>query len=326
MRKISIISPVYNGAQYLNDFMDSILAQDYDNFELLLIDDGSTDNSASIIQEYMKKDNRIKYFYQENKGAPTARNLGIKNSTGDILYIPDCDDIVCSNTLSLFEKEMKDDVDIVVGNYCEIDEHNNVIKGLVKSLYGKHPYTNLYDYMFVEPFPGNKCFSKELIKNNELLFDDVKIGQDLNFYLKTLLKVRNIKCVDTIVYKYRIRSNSISRNYSFKIFDIVNSIQYVEDYYKKENANEYYLKNLDYLRLYHFYGQLVKVNHFESKEDKKKIIDFFKTKFKELNYLKKDKDFVYHKEVYDLYNKRLKLDFILSSNLYRNKIKKLMKR
>ena len=320
---ISIISPVYNCEKYLKDFIDSIKKQTYSNFEVILVDDGSTDNSKKVIEKNIKDDKRFKYFYKENEGAPKARNLGIEKAVGDIIYIPDSDDIINSNTLQLFVDEINKGNDIVMGNYETFI--NDIGDGkCVDVLELDYQYDKIEDYMFAEPFPGNKCYKASLIKDNNVIFDDVKIAQDLNFYLKCLVFAKKISCIEDIVYYYRITPNSISRKYSFKIFDIVNSIGKVEEFYRKNKVSNMYIDNLEFIKLFHYYGQFVKINNFEKKEDKKKIYRFFKERFTELKVLDK-KDFYLHKERYDNYKKRLKYDFILSSNLYRKHIRKILR-
>ncbi|NLK11775.1 MAG: glycosyltransferase family 2 protein, partial [Staphylococcus equorum] len=92
--KISIIIPVYNAERYLKKCIDSVLVQSYDNFELLLINDGSTDKSGDICKYYAEQDNRVKVFYKKNGGVSSARNMGIKYSKGDWLYFMDSDDFL----------------------------------------------------------------------------------------------------------------------------------------------------------------------------------------------------------------------------------------
>ncbi len=97
--KFSIIIPVYNVEEYLAECIDSILSQDYNNIQILCINDGSTDNSLKLLEKYAKKDRRIKIFSQKNQGQGIARNVGIKNATGDYIMFIDPDDWILPNTL-----------------------------------------------------------------------------------------------------------------------------------------------------------------------------------------------------------------------------------
>ena len=102
--KISIIVPVYNAEKYLRQCMDSILNQSFQDFELLLIDDGSKDDSGIICDEYAKKDKRISVWHQENQGVSVARNVGLEHAQGEWIYFPDSDDIVVENALEIMMK------------------------------------------------------------------------------------------------------------------------------------------------------------------------------------------------------------------------------
>lgn len=105
---ISIITPVYNVEKFLQQTIDSVLIQTYSNWELILVDDGSTDKSSEICQTYLKKDKRITYIHKENGGQASARNLGIKNAKGDYITFLDSDDFYCEDKLEHHLKDMKD--------------------------------------------------------------------------------------------------------------------------------------------------------------------------------------------------------------------------
>ena len=102
MIKISIIMPVYNKEKYLKNTIDSILKQEYKNFELIIVDDGSTDKSKYICDEYASKDSRIKVYHIKNEGVSNARNIGLKYATGDYIQFIDADDTINTNTFSKY--------------------------------------------------------------------------------------------------------------------------------------------------------------------------------------------------------------------------------
>lgn len=105
--KFSVIVPVYNVEKYIEECLDSILKQDYDNYEILLIDDGSTDNSGNICEIYAAKNEKIKVFHKKNGGLSSARNIGIEKATGDYLVFVDSDDYIAPWSLSEFYKVLK---------------------------------------------------------------------------------------------------------------------------------------------------------------------------------------------------------------------------
>lgn len=116
---ISIIVPIYNVENYLQECLESILKQTYKNFEVLLVDDGSTDNSANICKLYVEKDKRFKYFFKENGGLSSARNFGISNSKGEFLSFVDSDDIISNDFLeTLYNNMINNEVKLSIVGYC----------------------------------------------------------------------------------------------------------------------------------------------------------------------------------------------------------------
>ena len=124
---ISIIIPVYNTEKYLPTCLDSILFQSYSDFEILLVDDGSTDGSARICDMYSEKDKRIRVFHKENGGVSSARNLGLDNASGEWVYFVDSDDQVLPGGLLTMVDCISDDVDVVLAGYKRFDESEHVV-------------------------------------------------------------------------------------------------------------------------------------------------------------------------------------------------------
>ena len=123
---VSIIVPIYNVENYLRQCLDSIVAQTYQNFECLLINDDSPDNSADICREYVKKDSRFRYFEKENGGVSSARNLGIERSKGKYITFIDSDDWVDSDYVeTLYDELIKENADIAVSTYKRFEMGDN---------------------------------------------------------------------------------------------------------------------------------------------------------------------------------------------------------
>lgn len=131
---ISVIVPVYNTEKYLRRCIDSVLAQTYADFELLLIDDGSKDKSGEICDEYAQKDARVRVFHKENGGVSSARNLGLDNARGEWVAFVDSDDYIEENYLKSFEGNL--DADLVVGNSAWLDNGGAEINSCNISLIG----------------------------------------------------------------------------------------------------------------------------------------------------------------------------------------------
>ena len=199
--KISVIVPVYNAEKYLHRCVDSILAQTYTDFELLLINDGSKDSSGSICDEYAAKDSRIRVFHKENGGVSSARNVGLDNAKGDWVAFADSDDFVDNDWLSIYISNIND-VDLVIQGYSNdiyLKENNFDYKGkvidVVETLYKKHTLGFLHV----------KLFNNLIIKNNRVQFNEnISFREDEDFVLKYLFYIRNVKSVKKGGYNYII--------------------------------------------------------------------------------------------------------------------------
>lgn len=124
MEKVSIVTPCYNGEKYVGETIESVIAQSYTNWEMLIVDDGSKDNSANVIQRYAEKDKRIKLLRQKNAGSAAARNNGIKNASGRYIALLDADDIWCPNFLEEQIKYLKEHNAVCVA--CAYDHIDNL--------------------------------------------------------------------------------------------------------------------------------------------------------------------------------------------------------
>ncbi len=217
---VSIIVPVYNIEDYIETCINSILNQTYKNFELIIVDDGSNDNSGNICDEFKKKDPRIFVYHKENGGLSDARNFGISKVNGDYVTTIDGDDFVEETYIeNLVNLLIKNDADISITNrYVFLEDEANGIKR--KELY----YENILDskvfnskkyeyYIFEDKIPHEawgKLYKRELFYNNKYQ-RGLKVYEDLEFMLR-LLKKKNIKIVydpQKYDYYYRKRNNSI---------------------------------------------------------------------------------------------------------------------
>lgn len=281
---ISIIIPVYNAEEYLPQNIESILQQDYSNIELILVNDGSTDNSLEVMKKYQNNDSRIIILNQKNSGAPTARNYGLDYSKGHYIQFVDSDDVMVEGALTKMVVEAeKENADIVIGAYDTVNENQAPIEKvplpLSAGVYDLETYRS--DFSLIPPMPGNKLLKATMIKDNNLSFTPtLKQAQDLNFYLKSLLFAKKIVVIDDVVYHYRIRSGSISHTYSLVILEVINSINNAEQFYKE---NKFFYKELfTNIRFFHYSFQLQKVPQINSKADRKIALNKFKKEFDNL--------------------------------------------
>ena len=211
---ISIIVPIYNVENYLRQCLDSIVSQTYQNFECLLINDGSPDNSADICREYVEKDSRFKYFEKENGGVSSARNLGIERSGGAYITFIDSDDWVDSDYLEvLYNALIDENADISVSTYKRFHMAENCWyfhsfqRGYEKRVFTNQELIdefidlNTFDHSYV--FVCGKLVRKDLLDN--IAFNEMTtLGEDMEFWLKLYLISNKIVYVNRDSYVYRI--------------------------------------------------------------------------------------------------------------------------
>ena len=167
---ISIIIPVYNSEKYLNECICSCIEQTYDNIEIVLVDDGSLDNSLEICKSYGMKDSRVKTIHQPNAGVSAARNTGLRNAKGDYIFFLDSDDEIYSNSIELLLKDMiKYEADIVSGVYSTVDNLGNekcrYNDGRIIIYEGEEPIILSLKYDRQTNSACAKLFSRKIIEN-----------------------------------------------------------------------------------------------------------------------------------------------------------------
>lgn len=209
--KISIIVPVYNAELYLARCLESILSQSFTDFELLLIDDGSTDGSGEICDTYAEKDRRVRVFHKENGGVSSARNLGLKEAKGEWICFVDSDDELLSNGLQVMADGISDEVSMVMAGYHEIEDDLLLVDTGVMDVKGRVIDRNealllMYpseDKVYMGYSVG-KLFNKEQLKSGGVAFDEhITIKEDTLFVVAYLCQSdKPVYFTSTPVYKY----------------------------------------------------------------------------------------------------------------------------
>lgn len=216
---ISIIVPVYKVEKYLNSCINSILAQTYENIEIILVDDGSPDQCPQICNEYKKKDSRIKVIHQKNMGLSAARNTGIKNSNGEWICFIDSDDIIHKDYVKLlYETASNNDCQIALCNQQQFSKDSEI--NIFENLNSDHDVTILSKFEAVDKlFPGcgfiyhvawNKIYKKEVFVNIE--YPVGKIHEDTLTTYKLYLNCEKIALISDKLIFYRQRNDSIMAN------------------------------------------------------------------------------------------------------------------
>lgn len=206
--KVSIIIPIYNAEKYLQKCLDSIRNQKYTNLEVILVDDGSTDNSTTICDEYESVDSRFISIHVQNNGVSNARNIGIKKASGEFLMFVDSDDWLEENSVGILQARMEQNakIDFIASSYYDIyDERRELqlldeqeIGGKAIAQFSKNNYL-----LFATPWA--KMYRKKIIEKNDLFFDVcVKYGEDLLFNMQYLKYSTLIATLKEPVYNYRL--------------------------------------------------------------------------------------------------------------------------
>lgn len=216
---ISVIVPVYNSEKYLRQCIDSILAQSFSNFELIIIDDGSLDCSGGICDDYVKKDERVKVIHKENGGVSSARNSGINAAVGEWICFVDSDDYVSPDYISnLYQGIKKTNRNGLVWSSYDINGVNRIALPNKVFYGGDAAKFILLNNILSLSGPVAKLFSRDIIINNTVKFpDDIQMGEDGIFIQQYLYHVEYVSFINKVDYFVRKTEGSLStRYYSFE--------------------------------------------------------------------------------------------------------------
>ena len=230
---ISIIVPIYNTEKYLRECLNSIVHQSYENLDIILINDGSTDRSKEICEEYVNKDKRIRLINQKNMGAAIAKNTGLDLIKGGLFTIIDSDDILHPNNLEILYKNMIDtDADIIEGNFTttlnkfnnELNIKNSIDVKNIKIFNTEKALEELIINRKFHQTPWNKLYKTELLK--DIRFPDGKYIDDEYWTYKLFLNAKRISSLELITYYYRQHeSSTMGKSYSIRRLDAIDALQ-----------------------------------------------------------------------------------------------------
>ena len=263
MPLISVIVPVYNVEKYLKQCLDSILVQTFSNIEIICVNDGSTDNSRKILEEYKNKDSRIKIVDKKNGGLSSARNAGMKVAVGEFISFIDSDDWIEPTMLEkLYESMTTHNTDITICAVHQFDEQkqkNDDSNKYYTLEYFDESFDNCaFSYVDVRPFimdvcvmAWNKLYRRSHIDECQAEFPEGLIFEDGPFFFSIFFKTKRVSIVRDFLYNYRInRTGSIIQKAGKKFLDVIDVVELMFNSIKNEPffndiKNEFYIRKAD---------------------------------------------------------------------------------
>lgn len=250
--KISIIIPVYNSEKFLGKCLDSVVAQSYADFEVLLINDGSTDTSGAICDDFASKDKRINVLHKKNGGVSVARNLGLDNAKGEWICFVDSDDYLEISYLKALIDSIKnnDSIDLAIHGLKRISRKGENIVTFGNHTIKADDYHTLFEKIeiFKYGYPFSKFYRRDLITQFDIRFpENYSFAEDLSFFLNYISYSKIIKFDNIANYNYASNENSLSRTfknteeYWNRYTDYKNILKYrfssiFDDIYKTKNS------------------------------------------------------------------------------------------
>ena len=242
MPKVSVIVPIYNVEKYLEKCINSLLSQTLEDIQIILVNDGSKDNSGNIAKEYEKNNkDRVIYVEKENGGLSDARNHGLKYATGDFIAFLDSDDYIEKNAYEeMYNKAIEENADYVECDF--IWEFHNKIR-----VDKQYPYKNKKEMLsFVRVVAWNKLIKRQLIIDNNLEFPKGLRYEDVEFTYKLIPFINKFAYVDKPFIHYVQREGSIANVQNERTAEIFTVLDNVIEFYKKNNIYEKYRDELEY--------------------------------------------------------------------------------
>lgn len=247
--KVSIIVPVYNVEKYLRQCLDSILNQNFDSYEIIIVNDGSTDKSNIIIEEYQSLYKNIKVLYKSNGGLSSARNAGLEVAIGKYVVFIDSDDIIGKDfILDLYKEAEKYELDVVFGSHVKFyGENIEALEEVIRKndIYNSKIFTGvemLYSNLINDDFKPevwDDIYNRKFLERENLKFINDIYHEDEEFTTRVMLKAKRVKYFDSHNYYYRQRISSImnnDKNIEKRIFSLIHISNLFNDYFYKANS------------------------------------------------------------------------------------------
>ena len=272
MKKISILVPVYNVEKYLEACLESILAQTFTDFEVICMDDGSTDKSGDILDEYAKKDIRIRVIHKENSGYGKTMNAAMLLAEGKYIGIVESDDTIERDMYqSLYDAITTYNLDMVKTDFYTMwDDQENGIKKIYcsltdeRSMYNKvlNPNTELNSYL-LKKFTWNALYTRELIMQNAIRYNETPGAsyQDNGFWFQTFYWAKRVMFLDKAFYNYRQDNMTSSVHSRHKVYAMKNEYDFIRDFMAAHEGRNVELCHICFhLRMLAYIGTLQRID------------------------------------------------------------------
>ena len=273
---LTVVIPVYNVENYLKRCIESILIQEWNNYDILLVDDGSTDNSPQICDGYAKAYDFISVIHKKNGGLSAARNTGISNAEGEYVYFPDSDDWIEPDTfIALAEVVESQKFDIISFNreFVKGEEDAIVSDSLVTQVFeGKDAFVQMLKHSYITGFANDKIYRKSLFTDNDIQFPIGKYYEDLGTNYKLFLSAKKVYATNQKYYHYLIDNpDSITQSWNEKKFSDMFGF-YKEVFYSDFVRSQLNKEELQMSQLYYVNGLVhILASLYKSKLDKEYI-------------------------------------------------------
>ncbi|MDO5572619.1 MAG: glycosyltransferase family 2 protein [bacterium] len=286
---LSIIIPVYNAEQYLPRLFQSLMKQNQELIQIIFINDGSIDKSYNLLINFQINKKNVSVYNQKNKGGSAARNYGLQAAIGKYILFFDSDDFLEAGVLERAIARLEETkADILIGNMKMVNTRG--IGRLCLPVFKEQISTDIEKLFYLEAFPGNKIYRRDIIEKYKINFADVKIIQDVNFYLKYISHCCKIAFLSDNMYYYVVHNDSVSHLYSPYITDVIKSLRDVKKHYIHYGLYEKFQKLLEYEVVRFISYQIPKITKIKGIRNRIVICRYFRRNVKPL--LKKKNEYI----------------------------------
>lgn len=275
--KVSIVIPAYNLENYIGRCLNSLINQTFKEFEIIIINDGSTDNTKKIVESYSLKDKRIKLINKNNEGVNIARKVGFENAKGEYVLFIDGDDWIKKECLEiLYYSAIKDNCDLLIYNAITKSDLNEQNFRMFTLNINESDCITLVLTNNILPSVWSKLIKRKFLIDNSIdIPKNIAYGEDLAFLVNIAIKHPKINFVDEYLYYYYQRNNSVSNARSEKVLDLIESCEYIKDKLRHEDILEKYIQEYNFLCFYHIFIRKIVKSEIQG-EYEKTLYKYFK--------------------------------------------------